>query len=254
MSLAYEPSRSLPAKISRRVTPFLARRVRRFDLERPLVSFTFDDCPVSAIDNGVKPLEGFGWKSTLYVSCGLLGKTNHHGEQICETDILNLHEAGHEIGGHTFTHIDAQSVSEEAFLADIDRNQAKLIELGLPASRTFAYPYGQTLPGLKRKLEERFTGLRGIQPGVHRSEVDLNQIKSVPLFSGHSIETAKRIIAGLAQSPAWVTFFTHDVRTDHSAWGCSPAELTAIITAVKAIDADVKPVCEAIEFLEDQHA
>lgn len=251
MNLAYEPSRSLGAKISRRITPFLSRRSLSLDLERPLVSFTFDDCPVSAIENGVKPLENEGWKSTIYVAGSLLGQTNHHGLQISARDIQILQEGGHEIGGHTWSHIDAQAIDPLAFIYDIDRNQTYMSGLGLPAFRTFAYPYGQTQPGLKRMLETRFEGMRGIAPGIHKSVVDLNQIMSMPLFSGQCLEAAHKVISNLATRPAWVTFFTHDICDDHSPWGCTPAEFASIIKAVKDSGADVLPVDQAIDFLKE---
>lgn len=249
MSLAYEPSRTLSAKISRRVTPLLSRRVLPLALERPIVSFTFDDCPASAITNGVKPLEDEGWASTVYVAGGLLGTTNHHGLQITEKDMQALHADGHEIGGHTWSHIDAQSMNPDAFLEDILRNQNFMTRLGLPASRSFAYPYGQTIPALKRLLEIRFEGMRGITPGVHRKNVDLNQIKSTPLFGGSTIDSAHKMIAGLKRKPGWITLFTHDIRENHTPWGCSPKDFQGIIEAVKTSGADVMPVDKAIDFI-----
>ncbi len=252
MSFAYEPSRSLPAKLSRRVTPFLGRRMLQFKLERPLISFTFDDCPVSAITNGVEPLAEKGWKSTIYVSGSLLGQTNHHGLQIDAGEIRRLAENGHEIAGHTFSHIDAQSMPSSAYLNDIERNQNLLKDMGVKPSRTFAYPYGQTLPGLKKVLESRFDGLRGIQPGIHQSEVDLNQIKSVPLFTGEHISKAQKLLSQMAGKPAWITFFTHDIRDDHSPWGCSPAEMQSLIQAAEDIGAEVLPVEHAIKALRSQ--
>lgn len=246
MSTAYQPSKHLVSKISRRITPFLARRTLRFTLERPIVSFTFDDCPVSAIENGVRPLEDMGWKSTIYVSCGLMDTINHHGRQISLNDVQDIHANGHEIGGHTYSHIDAQSTLTGDFLAEIQHNQDSLENAGIPASRTFAYPYGQTQASLKRVLEDKFIGLRGIQPGVHENVVDLNQIKSIPLFSGNRMELAKAALRKAADAPAWITFFTHDIRKNHSSWGCSPDEMKEIIEMVETSGADVLPIETAI--------
>jgi len=78
----YEPSKSFRKRITRRLTPFQARRMAQYKLDRPIVSFTFDDCPLSAIDNGVSKLDELGWKSTIYIASALLGTTNHHGLQI----------------------------------------------------------------------------------------------------------------------------------------------------------------------------
>jgi len=250
MTYVYEPSKSLSARISRRLTPYFGRRTRRFTLERPIVSFTFDDCPVSAIENGVSLTEAEGWLSTIYVASGLLGQINHHGQQINGDDVKALHANGHEIGGHTFSHIDAQAFSITKFLEDIDANQHALDKIGVPESRTFAYPFGQVSSGLKSELEGRFTAMRGIQPGVHKGSVDLNQVKSVALFSGQKLDLASSIIKGLSGTSSWVTLFTHDVRESHSDWGCSPSEMKTIIEQVKQSGAQVMTVAEAVEHIE----
>jgi len=250
MSLAYEPSRSISSKVSRRLTPLFGRRMVPVKLDKPLVSITFDDCPASAIENGVGPMNILGWKSSVYVAGELLGTTNHHGRQICAEDLIGLHNDGHEIGGHTWSHIDAQAVSIDTFAEDIAYNHAYMQKLGLPKFRTFAYPYGQTQPALKRLLETQFEGMRGIVPGLHRKDVDLNQIKSVPLFSGDNMQAAHDVLKDIAARPAWVTFFTHDIRDDHSPWGCKPEEFENFLKAVKAINADVMPVDKAIDYIK----
>lgn len=252
MNAIYEPSRGLYAKVSRRLTPYMARRVVRFTLDRPLVSFTFDDCPASAVTHGVKPLEALGWQSTVYVASGLLGTTNHHGLQINSDDVKALHDAGHEIGGHTYGHVDATAVDFQDYLSDIERNQARFEAMGVPKARTFAYPYGQTSPAVKFAIEQDFEGMRGISPGQHTTRADLNQIKSIPLFSGTLIETALETINALKTNPAWVTFFTHDISDTPSAWGCTPSDMQKIIEAVQDIEAKVLPVDQAIQYVRSQ--
>lgn len=252
MNAVYEPSRSLGAKISRRVTPLFSQRYIRFNLERPIISFTFDDCPISAIENGLKPLAVKGWMSTVYIAGSLLGQSNHHGRHITGRDVKALHDEGHEIGGHTFSHLDAQSTTLAAYQEDIDRNQNLLGSLGISPCATFAYPFGQTKPQIKQALESQFAGLRGIQPGIHERGADLNQIKSMPLFGGERVAAAIRVIEQLNARPAWVTFFTHDIRQDHSDWGCSPDDMSAIIAAVLKSGADVLPVAAAIDRLRGQ--
>ena len=97
----YQPSTHLAARVTRRLTPFFARKIIKFKLDRPVISFTFDDCPLSAITQGVSRLEEKGWRSTLYVSAGLFGTTNHHGKMAQASDIRAAHRNGHEIGGHS---------------------------------------------------------------------------------------------------------------------------------------------------------
>lgn len=240
---------SLPAKVARRATPYFSRRVLKFKRERPLISFTFDDCPVSAVTGGINPLAEQGWQSTVYVASGLIGKTNHHGPQLEAEDILTLHKQGHEIGCHTFSHLDAQTSKRDAYLYDVKRNQQTLADIGLPPSRTFAYPYGVALPDVKKKLALRFEGLRGIYPGLHVDSVDLNQIKSIPIFSGAAMEKAKNYLKKLETTPGWITFFTHDISDTPSAWGCTPGEIQSLIDIISNMGAEVMPVDKAIDTL-----
>ncbi len=251
MSGVYQPSRSIGAKISRRLTVYRARRLLKFQIERPVVSFTFDDCPKSAIDNGVALLEREGWHATIYLAGGLIDVENHHGKMMSAQDVHRLSRKGHEIGGHTFSHRDASTTSLDGFLSDIDHNQAFLKSSGINPGKSFAYPFGEVSPALKSALSNRFDGLRGIQPGVHKGQVDLNQIRSYPLFSSKGLDPVLSAIDGLKNSPGWMTLFTHDVRDNPSDWGCTPEELKTIIEAVKASGALVLPVANAIDYLKD---
>ena len=242
----YEPSKSLGKRVSRRLTPFQSRRMVSLKLERPIVSFTFDDCPKSAIDNGVSKLDVLGWKSTIYIASGLLGTTNHHGLQMSEADVIAAHKAGHEIGGHTFSHIDMSELSLENAKADILANRQAFRKMGLPPSPTFAYPFGQTTGETKKHLSKDYAGLRGITPGVMRGKADLNQIRSTPLFTGDAFDTLMGQIKTLGPN-SWLTVFTHDIQDTPTPWGCTPSEMDAVILAVKDSDADVLTVASAID-------
>jgi len=149
MNSAYIPNTSFAARVKRRLTPYQAKQTLGVKTDQPIVSFTFDDCPKSVMQNALKPLEAEGWLSTVYMSMGRCGETNHLGLHMSEADVKAAYESGHEIGDHTLSHLDGADVPIEVFEADIDNNQNVLAELGLPPSRTFAYPFGEATPKLK---------------------------------------------------------------------------------------------------------
>ena len=246
---AYQPSKSLPAKLARKMTPYLSRRVISFELDRPVISFTFDDCPETVFSEAVPRLEDEGWRSSIYVACGLFGVTNHHGKMADPEAIKAAHKRGHEIGEHSYSHIDASGVSLDDFISDMENNQSGLIDLGIGSSRTFAYPFGQATPAVKSALENRFEGLRGITPGVHWTRADLNQIKSYPLYE-NTVDVVAGAIESLKQQPGWLTLFTHDVRTNPSSWGCTPDNMKKIIACARDSGALVLPVDQAIDYLK----
>jgi hypothetical protein len=51
---AYEPDRSLKGKVRRRLIRLAHRRPARVKLERPMVSFSFDDAPATACEAGAR--------------------------------------------------------------------------------------------------------------------------------------------------------------------------------------------------------
>lgn len=246
---AYEPRTSLYSRVCRRLTVKMAQKPLKLPKDRAIISFSFDDCPVSGIEKGVRPLEKEGWLSTIYVACGLFGVENHLGKMMNADDTKALFDAGHEIGEHTFSHRDARSMNLHRFEQDIDKNQTALAELGLPPSDTFAYPYGETYPGLKKAMETKFKGSRGINKKVHTNKVDLNQIGSLPLYS-NTIEAAVQAVENLSKSGGWLTFFTHDVRDNPSDYGCTPDTMRRIIETVKETGADVLTIKDTILALE----
>ena len=249
----YSPSKAFFSRVKRRILPLQAQRRVNFTLDKPIVSFSFDDCPRSVLENGIKPLEAEGWQSSIYIAAGLCNITNHLGLHMSEADVAALHKSGHEIGDHTYSHCDGSALPLEAVLADIDKNQAALNALGLPASETFAYPYGQATPALKRALEARFIGARGIDSRNHITSADLNQIGSNRLYRGGEFEALIGQITDLRARPAWITIFTHDVREKPSHYGCRPEQMRAVIQAVKKSGATVLTIADAIKYVEARH-
>ena len=253
MNSVYTPNTSLTAKIGRRLTPFRARRTIPIKLDRPIVSFTFDDCPKSVVDEALPALERENWQASLYISMGLCGTTNHLGLHMSESDVLAAYGSGHEIGDHTYDHVDATTVSLESFEENINKNQAHLKALGLPESETFAYPYGQVNLHSKKLIEQKFKGGRGIMSRIHSSSVDLNQINSNRLYAGQDYDVLLKEISSLRDTPGWITIFTHDVRESPSKFGCRPEQLNSVIAAVKKSGAAVMTVANAIKHLEMQN-
>lgn len=249
----YQPDISLKAKVTRRLVPYTARRPLKPRLERPIVSFSFDDCPKSVIENAIKPLAQENWRSSVYIAMGLCETTNHLGLHMSAADVKALHEDGHEIADHSYDHIDATQHSTEDFLVNIDKNQAALDELNITASQTFAYPYGQVTTALKSALAKRFKGARGIRSRESSEVIDLNQIRANRLYAGAEFEKLMAQIERIKKKPGWLPIFTHDVRDNPSQYGCTPAQMREVITAVKASGAQVLTMAEAIEHMELAH-
>lgn len=245
----YQPSVDLRAKLSRRVARLWARDVITPNLDRGLISFTFDDCPRSVVEHALPRLEAHDWRATIYACVGLCGTTNHLGLHMSETDLQDAYQAGHDIADHTFSHLDARQVGREAMLVDIAENKAAFARLGLPAATSFAYPYGEVTPIVKQALRRSFPLARGIHP-PSGPEIDLALAPSARLYSTDMNETLEEIERACREN-RWLILFGHDVRDNPSEFGCTPEELQTIIDAVAARNLDVLSVRNALKVVTE---
>ena len=237
----YQPDRSLPAKIARRMTRWSVAHPVPATPEHTKICFTFDDFPNSAADTGAEILDEVGARGCFYACTGMVGTKNQTGELFDAHDLRRLAAAGHEIGAHTETHLDCARTGTAEVLADIDTNIARLAALGhtLPVTQ-FAWPYGETRASLKPKLTSRFMAARGVLPGANVQGSDLMQLSAYELDETESsIARAADAIEKAAASPALLFIFTHDVREKHSAWGTTPAHLRRLVRLARDTGAEI---------------
>ncbi len=99
----------------------VARREARLTNERPLISFTFDDFPKSALFTGGAILAEQGLSGTYYAAPGLIGTSTEVGPIFETSDLTHLLEAGHELASHTYSHISSRRTSLSAYYEDARR-------------------------------------------------------------------------------------------------------------------------------------
>ena len=247
---AYQPDRSLKGKLRRRLVRLAHRRPVRAAPARPMVSFTFDDAPLSATTTGAEILERRGLRGVYYVSAGLAGQDGPMGRYAEAADYRRLAEQGHEIACHTFSHLDCGQAGERAASADVDRNAETLAAWGLPAPSSFAYPYGDVYGGPKAALEPLFGSLRALHHGVVVAGSDLNQLPAVGVEGADGEAVARRWLREAASRKAWLILYTPDVAEAPSPWGCTPAALANLADEAIAMGFDVVTAAEAVARLE----
>ena len=252
MTLPYLPGSGLISRFNRRWARFAARAPMRVDLDHAIVTFTFDDFPKSAATTGAEALERRGWTGTYYASAAFAGGETHHGEMFDMGDIVRLTAAGHEIGCHTYGHLDASSVQTSELMTDVMRNARALEAMGLDQDITsFAFAYGEATPAAKRALGERFATLRGIQADINRGECDRHLLKSVPVDGGEAgIDRAVEAAQSLPRHPGWLIYYAHDIQDAPTQWGCTPDQFERVCRAVEESGARVMTMAEATLMLE----
>ncbi len=241
---AYAADRSLKAKLRRRYARLVHRRAARVRLDRPMVSFSFDDAPLSAVEVGAPLLEARGALGTYFIAMGMAGLTGPMGRFAGAGDLERLVAAGHELGCHTYSHLDCGSASVADMESDVLKNRAALTGLGAPAPATFAYPYGDVSPAAKHTLAGRFVLMRALHHGLIRDGVDLNQAPAVGIEGPDGEAVATRWLDQALSDRAWLILYTHDVADDATPWGCTPQALSRLIDRALAGGADIVTVEE----------
>ena len=242
----YSPDRSLKGKLRRRWSRLVARRPLAGAVDGPLVSFSFDDAPVTAVETGAAILEAAGVRGVFYVCSGLDGQTGPMGLYADTAAYGRLAQAGHEIGCHTYSHLDCGKADGATISADVARNGEALAAAAIQ-TRTFAYPYGDVSPQAKRALQSEFLALRALHPGLVEAGTDLNQLPAISLEGDEGEARAAHWIDVAIDRRAWVILYTHDVADAASEWGCTPAALQRLVKRAQAGGAEIVTVAEGLE-------
>jgi len=245
-------TRSLITRASGKVRRLLAdqfgRRTLSIKTPVPIVSFTFDDAPVTAFREGRGILKQFGARATYYVSLGLLDAETEVGKIASVGDLARAVDEGGELGCHTFDHLDAWHTSSATFMASVARNGQALHRM-LPSARftTFAYPKSGAKLSLKLALGITFMCCRGGGQATNADTADLNLLKAcfVDRRTGIDTEFIRTLVDYNADRRGWLILATHDVAADPSPYGCTPEFLETIAQYASRSGALLLPVGEA---------
>src|ERR1051325_6905313 len=133
------------------------RRPIQVASDPPLISFTFDDFPRSALLIGGEILNRQGFAATYYAAFGLTGCETRSGKIFEVADLQQLVRQGHELGCHTFGHRHSWDTDTNAYEASVIDNRNRLKEV-LPDAefKSFSYPYCAPRPALKRRVARHF--------------------------------------------------------------------------------------------------
>jgi peptidoglycan/xylan/chitin deacetylase (PgdA/CDA1 family) len=229
----------------------LGRRLYAMQNKHPLISFTFDDFPRSALFTGGAILEHSNVAGTYYASLGLMGRIAPTGEIFHSGDVGFALERGHELGCHTFSHCHAYDTPSRDFELSILKNQSALQTIVPEAKfRTLSYPISCPRPKTKRRCAKYFSGCRGGGQTWNSGTIDLNNLSAFFIEQSRDNPNAiRKAIDSTARSDAWLIFATHDVCDNPTRFGCTPALLEEIVDYSLNSGAKVVSVSKALEMI-----
>jgi len=210
---------------NRLITQGFGRRKFEINIDKPIISFTFDDFPQSAAQKGLEILTKYNVKATYYVSFGLIDKITATGKICSIEDVERILQTGNNLGCHTFNHHGAFEQNSSEFEYSLKENQKYLNNrFSLQNFSVFSYPKGQVSLKTKKIVQKHYKCSRGIIPGINNGNVDLNLLRGTRIYGGiQKFDWCKAVIDQNTRENGWLIFYTHDISDDPSQYGCTPA-------------------------------
>lgn len=254
MPCAFNPKD--PELMSNQISPMdrirfrLARvwnqNLRQSVLEQPVISFSYDDFPKSAVDIGAAELEKHGFQGSFYPAASFCGAHEDGQDYYTREDIGRLRAKGHEIGCHTHDHANLLRLNNREIDDQFVRNQ-KFFDPLLENDRfvSLAYPFGNVSPRVKKVAQQRFPVCRGVWSGVNTGMIDMALLKVVGLDHHLTVEQTRDWIEQARAVNGWLIFVAHDIQKQHSPFGVSPDRYAAIVDTVAESGIEVLTIRDA---------
>jgi peptidoglycan/xylan/chitin deacetylase (PgdA/CDA1 family) len=238
----------LRGRYQRELSAALYRRAVKMRNAAPLISFTFDDFPRSALDVGGPILRAHGATGTYYASLGLMNHDEPVGRICASMDLAEVLAQGHELGCHTFAHCDAWETAPRTFEESIFENRRALGRLLPGASfETMSYPISSPRPATKRRTGRHFVGCRGGGQTMNVGTMDVNYLRAFFLEQSRDRPAVIReMIDRNRVEGGWLILVTHDVRPEPSRFGCTPRFFDEVVRWAVDSKAKVLPVARAL--------
>ena len=144
------------------------------------VAWTFDGGTASMYDSA-QIMHERGQYGTFFIQNGYVGKTggNANGEDgITPEQILEIESMGHEIGGHSVTHPEFDTLTEEQMVAELEGNINMFKDIGVKNIGGFAYPVGKYSTDTNRVVRRYFPYARrtiglgtGLMPNINSTNM-----------------------------------------------------------------------------------
>lgn len=242
---------TLADKIANRIVRYFPGPRVKIAPSRPIVSFTFDDVPISAWTQGASIVETAGARATFYIAGALVGTTEPDRRLIPLEGCIDLARRGHELACHTYAHGKLASYGRRALRADLDRNAGFLHQCdGGTRPRNFAVPYTMSWPPAQAELRRRFRSSRSGERGINRGYVDPYNLACFGLGDGGpDLDAMASLLDDLSEKPGWLIFFTHDVADNPTRFGCRTENFARLVEMVAGRGCAILTVDAALDAL-----
>ena len=221
-----------------------ANKIAEIPAGRQMVSFTFDDIPQSAEQNGARILSSRGVHGSFYLSLGMEGKQSPSGLIATRDHIQSLIASGHECGCHTYHHVNCAGLIESKIREECRLNREAFRRISDLTLESFAFPFGGFDRTSKQAIAETYKTARTVEAGINSTKFDPFALKSVALYDKRGSRAPHQWLDALDSQSGWLIFYTHDVDDKPSPYGCSVDCFTQLLDTCLERDYEVVTVAQ----------
>ena len=177
---------------------------RRFPLKPVLI--TFDDGFEDFYTYAFPILQEFDFSATLYITTGYVGCTSEWLSNLQEgrrkmlsvSQILELHNNGIEIGAHTVTHPQLDTLSEFTAWHEISESKIWLEAILGSEVKSFAYPHGYYSKRIRQMtLQAGFSSACGVKHAMSHPLDDRYAMARIIIENGLTNSQFKEVLNGI---------------------------------------------------------
>ncbi len=178
------------------------------------VTLTFDDGWQSFADNAAPVLNAANLDATLYINTEPV--TGNFPAFMQETTLQSMQTAGHDIGGHTTTHVSLVGLTAPELDAEIDANRSFLVGLGLTPVNSFAYPFGAYDATVIQAVDDAgYSMARTVDDGYNFADSDPLTLKIKHVTNLTSAATIQGWIDTAVADKTWLVLMFHEIVDVH---------------------------------------
>ncbi len=186
---------------------------KRLELPHKPIILTFDDGYLDTYQIAFPLLQEFGMKAVVFVLGDRSIRTNVWDAHLKlpqvplldDNHILEMHEAGIEIGAHSMSHIRLTEVKEDRAWEEISRARV-LLEILLNAPvLSFSYPYGLVNEAVKQMVASAgFVHACSVWTGPAFFGRDVYELRRIPILNSTTNSQLAVRVSNLYQYYSWL--------------------------------------------------
>ncbi|AZR72650.1 hypothetical protein BBF96_04145 [Anoxybacter fermentans] len=208
----------------------------------------FDDSYTGVYKNAFPLLESYGYKGTIFVPTNFIDRPNHMSLE----QLIELKEAGWEIGSHSRSHQDLKELDLNALYDEIvgSRNvlvAAKLITLD---NAYFCSPMTVWNSYIEALVKNNYRAARTEELIIFGVKEQPHQYTLV-MLKNTSLNIIEYWIKRAKNENAWLIMIFHEIAEDGNKYYFSPVKLKQVLDLLKKYGAKISTIQEAINEWEE---